>query len=87
MGDHCFDRLAFNLWRGSEGVLLYLTNIAMLGAAAGLYVVSERTEGVAAEILSGLTSGREGIYVGKARAFRLLHRWAPRWAKRLLRDG
>jgi hypothetical protein len=42
---------------------------------------------VAAAILSGLKSGRDEIYVGKARTFRLLHRWALGWAERLLWDG
>ena len=44
-------------------------------------------ESVAEEILSGLSRGSEELYVGKASAFRLLHRWAPRWAERLLRNG
>jgi short-subunit dehydrogenase involved in D-alanine esterification of teichoic acids len=44
-------------------------------------------ESVAEDILSGLSRGSEEVYVGKASAFRLLHRWAPRWAERLLRDG
>lgn len=34
--------LAFNLWRGGEGVVLYLTNIAMLVAAIGLYGIGKR---------------------------------------------
>jgi short-subunit dehydrogenase involved in D-alanine esterification of teichoic acids len=44
-------------------------------------------EAVAEEILSGMRSGCPEIYVGKARTLRLLHRWMPQWADRLLRDG
>ena len=44
-------------------------------------------EQAAAEILDGVESGQVEIGVGKARAFRLLHRWAPGVAERMLRDG
>lgn len=44
-------------------------------------------EQAAAEIVAGLEGGRDEIHVAKAALFARLHRWAPRAAERLLRDG
>lgn len=44
-------------------------------------------EQAAREILAGLRAGKTEIYVGKARAFRVLHRLAPGRADALLANG
>ena len=41
----------------------------------------------AAEIVAGVVAGQSEIGVGKVRVFRHLHRWVPRVAERMLRDG
>ncbi len=42
---------------------------------------------VATEIVAGLEQEKSEIRVGKARLFAHLHRWIPRRAERMLRDG
>ena len=66
--------------------MLPLVDTAMTaGRATRLAKISP--EQAAAEIAAGLEAGRDEIHVAKAALFARLHRWAPRVAERMLRDG